>query len=73
MKSTSRTKSSKFALKIENKRAWKLQKCIFYDGLDQKIGYIFFGPLYEEELPLQTIPEGYQLVGMSITMESVKF
>ncbi len=41
----------------------------FYDGINLVIGSNYFhGPLFEEEVPKQTITEGYELIGMSVTI-----
>ena len=34
---------------------------------------MFISPLYEEEVPEQTIPDGYELIGASVTIFGEKF
>jgi hypothetical protein len=42
--------------------------------LSQTIGSIvFLSPLFEEKVPTQTIPEGYEVIGVSVSIQDGKF
>ena len=64
-----------FIEKIKNEHWGKISRFVsFYDDKNQEIGFhSFYDPLYEEEVPKQRIPDGYELIGMSVTIEGGKF